>query len=125
MSESNALNDYGVHDTMRYGPRRLEHELSNTSEFETHLKNLRVSELEKRLALERTAFGSHMALRTLMDLHSVSRPPRPEFMAPVSNIHLDILSRNDETITHHNVFKGITEKELPDAHSSIINNRRL
>ncbi|PVV00545.1 hypothetical protein BB560_005067 [Smittium megazygosporum] len=107
MTESNTLNDYKVHDTLRFGPKRIDQTLDQASEFEAHLKNVAVADLERKLSIQKTSFGGHMPFRTLMELSSVARPPRPEFVLPSSNLHLEILSGQDETIDVHDIFNAV------------------
>ncbi|PVU92240.1 hypothetical protein BB559_003778 [Furculomyces boomerangus] len=125
MSENNKLNDFGVHDTIRHGPSRMEHTVSRISDFETHLKNIKMNELEKKLQLQKTMFGSHMPMRTIMELSSVSKPSRPEFMSPVTNFQFDILNGNDETLDVSDIFNDTTDRVVGDVHSAIIKNRNL
>ncbi|OLY83051.1 Proteasome maturation protein [Smittium mucronatum] len=125
MSQAIKFNDYGVNDTITNGPKRIDQTLDKVNEFETHLMNIKLNKLESKLEFQKQTFGSHMPLRTILELHSVSKPNRPVFLTPSSNLHLDILNGDDETINVEDILFDESERENLDVHSTIIKNLRL
>ncbi|KAH9912114.1 proteasome maturation factor UMP1 [Epithele typhae] len=89
-SVQDTSNSFGLHDTLKYGPRSIAAEVHTTSKWEATQDNL-------KLQMQRQIFGLHMPMRLLMERKIVSQNAHiPIF--PQSNLHLEILMGRDETL---------------------------
>ncbi|ORX57315.1 proteasome maturation factor UMP1 [Piromyces finnis] len=97
-SVSDTLNkEYGVHDTFRYGPRKLVDEVLPAHPLQARLENWDATQDRLQMTMLRNTFGMHVPIRLQMEkaiVSQVNRAPRqlhPEF----NNVGMDILNGND------------------------------
>nr|VWO94647.1 Cytochrome P450 3A13 [Ganoderma boninense] len=90
-------NSFGLHDSLKHGPRSLAAEVSQTSTARNRLENWEATQDNMKLQMQRQLFGLHMPMRILMERKIVSQNPHMPIL-PQSNLHLDILMGRDETL---------------------------
>ncbi|OMJ12463.1 hypothetical protein AYI70_g9105 [Smittium culicis] len=55
----------------------------------------------------------------------LKNPNRPGFLTPVSNLHMDVLNGQDETINVEDILYDVSDKRLNDVHATIVKDLRL
>jgi len=113
VSLKDTSNSFGLHDSLRHGgPRSLGAEISPKHPLEGRLEKWQETQDNLKLTMQRNIYGIHAPVRLLMERKLVSH--NPSFMGrPRSNLHLDILMGNDETISVADVFFGDKEEREP------------
>ncbi|KAJ1719296.1 hypothetical protein LPJ53_005919 [Coemansia erecta] len=108
----------GIADVLGHGPtKRVNDELTSAHPLESRLANWETSQLNMKLSMQRSIYGLHAPLRTMMELHSVGRAaPQGLLGARASQIQMDILTGRDEAFGVEDVFHGRDTAELPDVH---------
>ncbi|THH21023.1 hypothetical protein EW146_g482 [Bondarzewia mesenterica] len=102
-SVSNTANSFGLHDTLRYGPRSLATEVQSQGTLKGRLENWDETQDNLKLTMQRNLSGLHAPMRLLMERKIVSSNPHMPAL-PQSNIHLDILMGRDETLDVDDFF---------------------
>ncbi|OBZ79024.1 Proteasome maturation factor UMP1 [Grifola frondosa] len=112
-------NSFGLHDSLKHGPRSLSAEVTSTSTIKDRLENWDATQDNLKLTMQRDLFGLHMPLRLLMERKIVGYNPH----MPVhrqSNIHLDILMGRDETLECADfMMPGEEMKQSMDIHADM------
>ncbi|KIM21998.1 hypothetical protein M408DRAFT_333120 [Serendipita vermifera MAFF 305830] len=99
------VNEHGLHDTLRYGPRTLASQHNNRSAIQNRLENWEQTQDDLKLNLYRNVYGLHAPVRLMMERKLVSQ--NPHFPAlPQSNVHLDVLMGRDTTLDVSDFFGG-------------------
>ncbi|THH19183.1 hypothetical protein EUX98_g8826 [Antrodiella citrinella] len=82
---------FGLHDSLRYGPRSIAAEVQTTSTIKDRLQGWEETQDNLKLTMLRNTYGLHAPVIIL-----VQNPHMPAFST--SNIHLDVLMGRDETL---------------------------
>ncbi|RUP50483.1 proteasome maturation factor UMP1 [Jimgerdemannia flammicorona] len=90
-------NSFGVHDTMRHGVRSIQSEVLPGHPLEQRLKHWQETQYQLKLSMYRNLYGIHAPVRHLMERSIVSKVQRLPVL-PSSNLGLEILTGQDETI---------------------------
>ncbi|KAI0063121.1 proteasome maturation factor UMP1 [Artomyces pyxidatus] len=123
-SYADTANSFGLHDTLKYGPRSLASEIKTTSSLRNRLEHWDETQDNFRLTMERDLYGIHAPMRKLMERKIVSFNPHMPAM-PQSNIHLDILMGRDETLDMPD-FMGVVPTNLStDIHGDMERKLRM
>ncbi|TCD69949.1 hypothetical protein EIP91_005538 [Steccherinum ochraceum] len=89
--------NFGLHDTLRYGPRSIAAEVQTTSTVKERLENWEETQDNLKLTMLRNVYGLHAPVRMLLERKSVAMNAHmPAFST--SNVHLDVLMGRDETL---------------------------
>jgi len=97
-SVADTLNkEYGVHDTFRYGPRRLVDEVLPAHPLQARLENWDETQNKLHMTMLRNSYGMHVPIRLQMEKAIVSQINRaPHQLHPAhNNVGLDILNGVD------------------------------
>ncbi|KAF8557364.1 hypothetical protein OG21DRAFT_1482245 [Imleria badia] len=104
-------NSFGLHDTLRYGPRSIAAETKSRGDIEHRLSRWEETQDNLKLTMLRNVYGLHAPARLLMERKIVAANPHMPGMGR-SNLHLDILMGRDETLDPADIFLGM-EQGLP------------
>ncbi|KXN68133.1 proteasome maturation factor UMP1 [Conidiobolus coronatus NRRL 28638] len=114
-------NEYGVHDSMRFGLKSVASEIVQGHPLEKRLENFDKTQLQLKLNMRRQTAGLHSPFRTLMEVDALSRVKRPSNL-PSSNFGLDILLGRDETLEVEDFLNtGEIERSQMDFHNAMEN----
>ncbi|RPD56225.1 proteasome maturation factor UMP1 [Lentinus tigrinus ALCF2SS1-7] len=118
-------NSFGLHDTLKYGPRSLSAEVNSTGKIRDRLENWEATQDNLKLQMQRQLFGLHMPMRLMMERKIVSQNPHMPIM-PQSNLHLDILMGRDETLECADFMTPASEMAQPlDIHADMEKKLRM
>ncbi|KAI0736056.1 proteasome maturation factor UMP1 [Earliella scabrosa] len=118
-------NSFGLHDTLRYGPRSLAAEVTSTSTVRSRLENWEATQDNLKLQMQRQLFGLHMPMRLMMERKIVSQNPHMPIL-PQSNLHLEILMGRDETLECVDFMMPASETTQPlDIHADMEKKLRM
>jgi len=112
-SVQDTVNSFGLHDTLQYGPRSIATEVKSKGNLRERLENWEATQDNLKLNLQRNVHGMHAPMRLLMERKIVSSTSN-SWMAPQSNVHLDILMGRDEAIEPADVFLGMESTRTLD-----------
>ncbi|KAG4104542.1 proteasome maturation factor UMP1-domain-containing protein [Neocallimastix lanati (nom. inval.)] len=93
-------NEYGVHDTFRYGPRRLVDEVLPAHPLQTRLEHWDETQNRLQMTMFRNSYGAHVPIRLQMEKAIVSQLNRaPYHLHPeCNNVGLEILNGVDNSL---------------------------
>ncbi|CAD6574402.1 MAG: hypothetical protein CYPHOPRED_005414 [Cyphobasidiales sp. Tagirdzhanova-0007] len=113
-ASSSTLNAQGLHDTLTYGPRSVAAEVAPKHPLEQRLSQWTETQDTLKFTLQRQLYGVHMPVRQLMERSIVGqvRNPHMPVRGAISNLHIDILTGNDELLQTNNLFLP-EEQALP------------
>ncbi|KAJ1850632.1 hypothetical protein LPJ73_003354 [Coemansia sp. RSA 2703] len=108
----------GISDVLGQGPtKRVNDQLTSAHPLESRLANWETSQLNMKLSMQRSIYGLHAPMRTMMELHSVRQGvPQGMLGARASQIQMDILTGKDESFGVEDIFHNRDTAELPDVH---------
>ncbi|KAJ2697953.1 hypothetical protein FB645_005783 [Coemansia sp. IMI 203386] len=112
----------GVVDVVGQGPaKRVNEQLTSAHPLESRLANWEDSQLKMKLHMQRSLYGLHAPMRTMMEIQSVgsSLPSRlPGSRA--ARMQLDILMGKDDTIDVEDILDSSEYAEMPDVHRTFV-----
>ncbi|EJU03192.1 proteasome maturation factor UMP1 [Dacryopinax primogenitus] len=117
-SLKDTANEYGLHDTMRYGMRSLAAEIKQVAPLQGRLENWEETQDNLKLNMQRNLYGLHAPVRLLMERRAVSQTPHMPAL-PRSNVHLDILMGRDEVLDPAEIMDGAEGAEAMDIHGEM------
>ncbi|KAJ3485501.1 hypothetical protein NLI96_g4917 [Meripilus lineatus] len=118
-SIQDTANSFGLHDTLRYGPRSLATEAHTTSTIKDRLENWEATRDNLKLTTLRNIYGLHAPVRLLMERKLVGHNPHMPAL-PVTNVHLDVLMGRDETLECADFMMPSSELAQPlDIHADM------
>ncbi|KZT08883.1 proteasome maturation factor UMP1 [Laetiporus sulphureus 93-53] len=124
-SVQDTVNSFGLHDTLRYGPRSLSAEVTANGGTRERLENWEATQDNLKLTMQREMFGLHMPMRLLMERKIVAQNSHMPAL-PQSNIHLDILMGRDETLDCADFMMPASELSQPlDIHAEMEKKLRM
>jgi proteasome maturation protein len=100
-SVTDTLNsEYGVHDTFRYGPRRIVDEVLPAHPLQTRLEHWDETQNKLHMTMLRNTYGMHVPIRLQMEKAIVSQLNHaPHHLHPeCNNVGLDILNGVDNSL---------------------------
>ncbi|ORX64040.1 proteasome maturation factor UMP1 [Anaeromyces robustus] len=92
--------EYGVHDTFRYGPRRLVDEVLPPHPLQARLENWDETQNKLHMSMLRNSYGIHVPIRLQMEkaiVSQINRAPH-QLHSEYNNLGLDILNGVDNTL---------------------------
>ncbi|CAL1697233.1 unnamed protein product [Somion occarium] len=124
-SVQDTSNSFGLHDTLRYGPRSLATEVQTTSAIKDRLENWEATQDNLKLTTLRNVYGLHAPVRLLMERKAVSYNPHMPARS-TSNIHLDVLMGRDESVDCADFMMPSSELRQPlDIHAEMEKKLRM
>ncbi|KAI0770931.1 proteasome maturation factor UMP1 [Trametes elegans] len=118
-------NSFGLHDSLKHGPRNLSAEATTSSAVKVRLENWEATQDNLKLQMHRQVFGLHMPMRLLMERSIVSQNAHMPAV-PQSNLHLDILMGRDETLECADFMMPASETKQPlDIHADMEKKLRM
>ncbi|KAM5537527.1 hypothetical protein V8D89_008854 [Ganoderma adspersum] len=124
-SVQDTSNSFGLHDSLKHGPRSLAAEITKTNTVRDRLENWEATQDNMKLHMQRQLFGLHMPMRILMERKIVSQNPHMPIL-PQSNLHLDILMGRDETLECADFMGSGAEMKQPmDIHADMEKKLRM
>ncbi|KAI9292379.1 proteasome maturation factor UMP1 [Neoconidiobolus thromboides FSU 785] len=118
-SLASTCNEFGVHDTLRFGMRSIANELVSNHPLEQRLAQWGETEMNMKNQLHRKVYGLHAPLRTLMERDILSKLHHNP-LSKYSNIALDVFDGKDETIDFEDFLNDPDfSSNMYDIHSTL------
>ncbi|ORY89544.1 proteasome maturation factor UMP1-domain-containing protein [Syncephalastrum racemosum] len=111
--------ELGGHDALRYGTRSIKTEVLPGHPIQSRVEDWHESQWELKLNMARRAQGLHAPIKLSMERDIVSKRQRMPVL-PSSNLHLDILMGQDETIDFEDFLNDpAMSTDMLDVHAAM------